>query len=551
MSNPRKGFFSKAVSRLTSAAAGLALGISAATSGPFSETMGYSPDRSSIMYYLPDDSRMYLDGWTRQEINRKAEWLYQSFGIVKEGVNGIARHTVQKGISLQLDSDDEEWNALAEADFECYALSPDRFDIARRRNFYEAQTTAVEQRILRGEFFASHAQNPRWGNAPCVQLWDAQEITTPSKAKPEDRVFDGVQLDGGHAPLQYFAQVAGGSGETTPIDAADMIHWYKPTGINQVRGVSELAQAVNPLVDIHDLRKLVTKGAKLHSALGLIVKRSLKDGDQGALGGVERIGKRGAGANPPAPPPGGTPPVPTRREQEARLEKMFHGAAIMYTAEDGEIKTVSSTQPSPLVEPFITGMLMRDVCAGWGVPMEFFWACSDLNGANTRFILAKADLFFQVMADALIWRFCNPVAVRYLQHRIDTGRLRPPTDENWQLKIGWQVPPRITVDNGRDGALEINQLNAGVENLRNLNDRRGRGWRREITQWFVEWKYAYAEAKRLKVPQAMKFWRASQPGAGGAPTDKPEPDSDETPLGNDPDNPPKKGGAADKDKKGK
>src|SRR5207244_707418 len=124
--------------------------------GSYGETVGWSTDRGSIMFYLPPDTRQYLDAWTREEILRKVEWLFQTFGIVKEGIRGIARHSIgDSGISLQLNSDDEEWNELAEADFEQYAKSAARFDVAGRRNFYQAQEHAIEQRIKTGEFFCS------------------------------------------------------------------------------------------------------------------------------------------------------------------------------------------------------------------------------------------------------------------------------------------------------------------------------------------------------------------------------------------------------------
>jgi hypothetical protein len=79
------------------------------------------------------------------------EWLSEKFGLVKELFHGTARHTVGTGLTLQLNSDDHEWNALAEADFLLYSLTKSRFDIANRRDFYAAQKTAVRQIVDRGE----------------------------------------------------------------------------------------------------------------------------------------------------------------------------------------------------------------------------------------------------------------------------------------------------------------------------------------------------------------------------------------------------------------
>ncbi len=492
-------------SRISSGLAGAVDGFKAAGFGSYGDTTGYSPDRSNIMFYLPADSRLYLDGWTRNEINRKVEWLFQNFGVVKEGVRGIARHTVGKGVCLQINSEDEDFNEAAEADFEDYALSPARFDIAGRRNFYEAQETACEQRMKLGEFLACHATNPRWNNDPCVQMFDAQEIVTPGDVADGVKVFDGVGLDQFNNPLRYYL-----SGGRKPVPATEMIHWYKPDGVNQVRGGSEFAQAVNPLVDIYDLKKLTTKSAKLHAALAVMVKRSAKINGQGALNAIKQANTTGTGQGAVSGP---------GRDDTAALEKVYGGGAIAYVGDEGDIKLLSSAHPSPLVEPFITDLLMRDVCAGWGVPAEFFWCIAKLSGANTRFVLSKSDLFFQVFRDALVYRFCNPVAVRYLLHRIENNKLAPCKDPNWLRKISWQGPPSLNVDEGKIGALEINQLANGIETMQSIDDKRGRNWRTKTRQWFREWAFARRVAKEEKAEFALPMYRAGVPGA--ASTDAP------------------------------
>ena len=73
-------------------------------------------------------------------------------------------------------------------------------------------------------------------------------------------------------------------------------------------------------------------------------------------------------------------------------------------------------------------------------------------------------------------------------------------------------------------------LEAGVETLRGINDRRGRGWRQQIKQWFREFAYAARCAEEEGVEWALARWRAGKPGSQGADTgkgagdDKPEPD---------------------------
>lgn len=491
----------------------------------FRETVFGSGDRGNVLFLLPSDSRFYLNSWTRQRINAKVEWLWQNFGIVKELGAGIARHTVGKGIGLVIDSSDHDWAMAAEADFADFAASPDRCDLAGRRDFYDAQDFAVRQYLYRGEFFATHTDNPRWQGAPAFQIFDSQEITSPDRCT--DDVIDGVKCGPFGEALEYYARALGDTMQ--PIPAAQMMHWFDAHTANQVRGISHFAQAVNALVDIHELQRLEARTAKVQKLVALVLKGVGKKKTRGALGAISK-----AGSSDPE----------VDEKATADLEKIYGGAGagIAYLDSEGDAKLITSNSPCPLTEEFITNMLMRDVCLAPGVPMEFFWNIGKLGGANTRFINVKADLFFQVLAADLIARFCTPVAFRYLQHRIKTRKLAKPNDPNW--RITWQTPRRVTVDNGNDSAARLSDLAAGVSTLKILYGDRGENWITHTRQWFREWKMAKLIAEQEGVPEALAMWRASMPGAqGAAPAAAPDPDDEPPPE--DPKLPPKRRAPSD------
>jgi capsid protein len=477
----------------------------------FSDTIDGSIDRANLRFLVPPDSRLYISRRTRKELNNHAEWTWQNFGIVKEGTAGVARHVVGKGVNLALDSDDADFNEAAEGDFETYALTPERCDLAGRRNVYEAQTTAIEQRMVRGEFFSALAQNPEWNNEPCFQLYDSEEVGTPPPDYSSNKlILDGVELNQNSRAIAYY--VRGIDGKYSPIPRAQMLHWFKPHAINQTRGITEFAQAVNPLVDIHELKRLATRSAKAQQLLALALKGVTKKKAKGAFGAIQNVGTN----------PDGTP-----NADSAQTETMVGaaGGGIIYLDDkDGDAKLITANSPSPLVEGFITDLLMRDVCAGWGVPSEFFWNVAKLTGANTRFILARADLFFQIMADRLIDRFCTPIAFRYLSHRIQAGKLAAPSDPLWATKMTWQTPPRVTVDNGKDGSLLIELLANGMITLREYCNARGLNYRNEMRQWIREPIEFIRLAEKEGAPPEMllawknnpPIWRAPKPGAMAA-----------------------------------
>ena len=468
----------------------------------YSETTDWSSDRSQIMFYLPEDSRQYVTSYTRQELLKKAEWLYQNFGIVKKAMRGIARHTVGVGISPQADTDDLEWNELAEADFEDWAISAHSFDVAGRRNFYEWQTWMIEQRIWRGEAFSAFADGRKIGKTEPVmmQMFECADVRTPDNQRENKSIIDGVEVDQWSSAVRYWVRQRGG--QFAPVDAAEMIHFYKAERTLQLRGITELAQAANRLVDIHDLIKLTTKSAKLQAALAVMVKRGAKMNGQGAIGRIRE---------------GGTVTNSDNSEDTSALETVFGGGAIAYVGENGDVKLVNSSSPSPLVKEYVSDLLMRDVCASWEVDPEFFWSVGNLGGTSQRAILSLNDLFFQILGDELIYRALRQVWFRRTQARMTAGKLRPCKDKDWARKLSWQTPARITVDNGRDGKLELEQLNNGADTLRGIYNRRGKNWRHETRQWIREWVAFFQMCDEEKAPEAVRgMWRAGKPGAQGA-----------------------------------
>jgi hypothetical protein len=178
---------------------------------------------------------------------------------------------------------------------------------------------------------------------------------------------------------------------------------------------------------------------------------------------------------------------------------------------------------------------MRDAVLAPGVPSEFFWAPEKLNGANQRFILAKADLFFQLLADALIYRWIKRQVFRFLSWRIENGLLRKPADPRWFEKMTFQTPRRITVDNGRDVKAELEQLAAGATTLRDIYDARGLNYRWQMRQWIREVLEFIKIAEEEGAPPAViekwkasvPLWRAHATGAGLGDPEKPAPGTED------------------------
>jgi capsid protein len=330
----------------------------------------------------------------------------------------------------------------------------------------------------------------------------------PSAVAEGKIILDGVEINQNSRAVAYHVRDA--NGNMTAIPRARMIHFFKPHAINQVRGITELAQAVNPLVDIYELKRIATRSAKAQLLLALFLKGCTKKKAKGAFGAIRNAGVMDDGVT-----------VNPESQQAEQLIGGMQGGGIFYGESDNsDAKLLTSNSPSPLVEAFITDLLMRDVFAGFGLPAEFFWNPSKLNGGNTRFILARADLFFQIMGDRLIDRFCTPIAYRYLAHRIQSGKLANPKDPNWALKISWQMPPRVNIDNGREQAILIELLENGMITMREYCNARGQNYKAVMRQWIREpIEFARIAEEEGASPEYLArlkdnlpLWRAPKPG---------------------------------------
>lgn len=103
--------------------------------------------------------------------------------------------------------------------------------------------------------------------------------------------------------------------------------------------------------------------------------------------------------------------------------------------------------------------LARDICWGIGVSPEILWAIAGVGGANTRYILADAQIFWEELQNLLINQFCRRFYIFWLWHEILAGRIQF-IDDWW--KHEWQPPGKVTVDFTKDGKLLADLCDRGL-----------------------------------------------------------------------------------------
>ena len=480
-----------------------------AGSTSYRETVDSSIDRANVQFLIPQDSRLYLSAYTRKRIVEKVEWCRQNFGIVQEWGRGIARHTVGRGIFASFNTENAEWNKAANIALENYCMTPTQCDVTGRRNAYEMQAHIAEQLAIIGEAFVLHSENPDFpsprsgvDDCPAFYAIEPNDVATPPQqnGKTTEGIHDGIELGDFGRARYYHVRLA--STEFQAYDARDVSHIFHAQGTNQSRGISPLAPGVNNLVDIHELKRLETKTAKTQRLVSLIIKGTKAAKGRGAMAAL-------------AAPVEGVDQVDTQA-----VENLYQGAgaAIARMGDDGKVELITGNTPSPLVNEYVTDLLLRDAAAGTGIPVEFFWSRDKLGGANARGIFAQADAAFSLLADKVIYGWFERFIIRFIEWRVASGLLAEPP-VNWRDSIYYQRPRRVTLDNGRDSKAMIEELNHGVTTMREIYDSAGKNYRTDgIRQWIREF-IEFAEEGRMqglseeKIEKLLDRWRPLPPGS--------------------------------------
>jgi hypothetical protein len=126
---------------------------------------------------------------------------------------------------------------------------------------------------------------------------------------------------------------------------------------------------------------------------------------------------------------------------------------------------------------------------GFGLSPEVLWFTGKINGTSNRFLLGDAAQWVDEKRQLIVDLFLHRFWVYHMACEMVAGRLRPCQDPEW-WKHGWIGQPRLTVDRGRDGKLNIEMRRSGMFTLRrHYAEQFAEDWRPNIDDWSEEIAY--------------------------------------------------------------
>ncbi len=464
--------------------------------GSFYDAAFDSASRSSFVAF-PVVARREFTRTNRVNILKKVRALEANLGLISRMKSQVGKYAVGFGVFPFPQTKDAPWNEESRTKFMDWGNNPNVSDVAGAMTFWERQRFHAETIFAEAESFDALVSSSISG-FPQLQLFDSSEIGMPFYTPPDGQfVVDGVRVNDNNKAVSYIvatqppsAGIFSSTYEVREIDAADMIHVIRRKRANQLRGVSPFAPGVNSAIDQLDLRSVITASAKLHEALGLVVKK--KSGDAGKKGITGQVKKLVDGDG----------------KVTQVDEKFIRGAIIQYLGIDEELDIVSSDRPTQNILDFLV-FLIRDICLGTGLSFEIVWNLADLGGATARIALADAQWFFDSIQDTLNDRFNQRVWVWWAASMMKNGQLSRCSDPRW-WNCHWQGPAKLTADEGYTAQAQIDRLYSGQDNWQDQYGRRGRAWKPALTQRIDEMAWLNEQCAKAGVDPNLIF--APKPG---------------------------------------
>jgi len=404
------------------------------------------PQERTFIYLPTLNPEEEFTARTRTDILKKARWLYNNIGLAARAVDGIARYTCGTGIVPQARSSNSDWNKAAEERFEDSAgREAFGFDAGGQFNFYTAQAAILRHVAVDGDFFGQLVKSQD-GRA-MMRFFGAEKVGNALTGLQQDKWRDGVRIDPMGKPIQFRVLTNYLGTKFTDVSSDDICHFYRPQRVGYTRAPSWLSRAALHLHDMADIVKFTKTTFKLASQPAYIIKSP--DAMQIGMGAALKRQDTASG--------------------KVTVDKLYANSGVLQLPPGAELQQFRNEHPGQNFQQFLD-FLARDISWGIGVSPEILWNIDKAGGANTRYVLADAQVFFSELQEWLINQFCRRFWKYWVWCEIQAGRL--PMIEDW-WRVDFTTPARITVDYGRDTKAMLDVVRTGAMSGRRFAEMHG------------------------------------------------------------------------------
>ena len=327
----------------------------------------------------------------------------------------------------------EKWQNAAEREFALWAENRRACDATGMNNFYGLQQLALMSWLLSGDCIGVIRQagtTPLMPYSTRVCLVESDRVRTPStggvlgsprmtvgrNAKNGNRIFDGVEIDGSGAVVAYHIcstypyENSLQKEEWTRVQAwqphtglPNIIHVMDSERPDQYRGVTYLAQVIEPLLQLRRYTESEIMAAMIESFFAAWVKTTSDTGEN---------------------PFNETDPTPEGEVKGPNDYSMGPGQ-INIMGPDEDVTFSEPKRPGGHFPDFVNAVAQQ-IGAALEVPADLLMKAFTSSYSASRAALLEAWKAFKMRRQWMADDFCKPVYEVWMTEAVARGRLQAP-----------------------------------------------------------------------------------------------------------------------------
>ena len=375
-------------------------------------------------------------------LRQRARMLYMAAPVATSAIRTNRTNVIGIGLQLKSRIDREAlgmtqeaadaWQAQAEREFALWAGNKRACDATGVNNFAAMQQLALSSWLVSGDVFAVIKQYEPTTLMPYslrIHLIEADRVATPTgsgtitpmllttgKAANGNTIYDGVEVDSNgqiaayHIRSTYPFEIGTASTQWARVQAygertglPNILHIMESERPDQYRGVSYLAQVIEPLLQLRRYTESELTAAVVESFFTAFIKTNADTGDN------------------PFNEVGSSLPEVSRDPNEYEM-----GPGQINIMEPGE--DVTFADPKRPASGFNT--FLRAICEQVGaaleIPADLLLKAFNSSYSASRAALMEAWKAFKMRREWFVADFCAPIYEIWLSEAVARGRISAP-----------------------------------------------------------------------------------------------------------------------------
>jgi capsid protein len=385
--------------------------------------------------------------WTRDEINAKANWLYNNLPHVRMVIDGLTLDEVDTGLWPKATTSDPVFNKLATDAFHEQNKDPRFFHASANENFYSAQWMIRRSIRLYGELFGQFLRPGEDLAVPTMHFVNTWQCGNATTTQDQGYWKDGVMRNARQRPLKYRFLTNKERSRWEDVPADDVRHFHDQFWQGQCRGMSCLAPVAQRLFKFDDIERAEANGLILRNRMAYTIERKDQNDDGPVImPGAQKVEE-----------------IENEDGSKVLIQRVIQRDADSLDIADVpagyKMSVLESNRPNVTVE--WQKWTLAGVASSTLYPSEYVFNLAGLGqGTLVRLVQKRVQRVKNTVRQfQLTTQFVEPWYRFWLWQRIASGAFPSVPSDWWKCKIIY--PADDTVDVGREGKLFDDRVDSG------------------------------------------------------------------------------------------